>query len=355
MRIRLPQYSGEDYIVMLAVVPGFALFINYNIFGFPYFSEWGLFWPASLLTVAALCVDFIVCGWIAVTMRNHFPNERQVLRRLTSTIFIFLLITAVFLYSLFNGYESFFSTYYKASESGFIWCYFSMGILNVFITFLMEGITRYRTWKVNWLETEKLKKTYKERQLQGLKNQVNQHFLFDSLNALSGLIKQEGDEAESFLDEMSKVYRYMLRTDEEQLVTLDTELKFIESYLHLLKARYGDGLLLEISVLPGDRSQLLPPLSLQAIVENTFLSNEFSDARPLKIAICSAGNNVIEVSNNVQPKNMEVAMENNAELDSLVSNYQLVDQSSMVINDAGTYRTIQLPLIIRTDKKEEMV
>ena len=80
-----------------------------------------------------------------------------------------------------------------------------------------EGIYRFESWKTNLEETEKLKLTYKQSQLIGLKSQVNPHFLFNSLNSLSGLIQEDKERAEKFLDEMSKVYRYLLRNNEDGL------------------------------------------------------------------------------------------------------------------------------------------
>jgi len=85
-------------------------------------------------------------------------------------------------------------------------------------------------------------------QLLGLKSQINPHFLFNSLNSLSSLINEDEQEAEVFLDEMSKVYRYLLRSNDEELVTLQTELDFIRSYFYLLKTRLGRALELRINV-----------------------------------------------------------------------------------------------------------
>ncbi|MBC7887107.1 MAG: histidine kinase [Ferruginibacter sp.] len=355
MKIKLPQYSGKDYLVMLGIVPGFTLFINYNIFGNEYFSDTGLLATATLITCAGFCLDFIFCGWIAVAMKNRFPKERELMKRLTLMILTFLLITGLFLYSLFEvyGYFTFFN--YRINEAGFIWSYISMGLINVFLTFLMEGISRYQIWKANCEQTEQLKKVYKERKLQGLNSHLNQHFLFECLDSLSGLIQQEGDNAEKFLDEMSKVYRYMLRIDEEKLVTLEAELKFIESYRHLLKARYGEGLQLEVDISGSHKNKLLPPLSLQVIVENTFSLNDISDTSPLKISICSADNNVVKISNNVQPKYTEPAMDHQVSLSNLANNYRLLINSPMIIDDLGGYRVIHLPLIIKEGKEEEMV
>src|SRR5215217_6801615 len=107
--------------------------------------------------------------------------------------------------------------------------------VNVFVTFIHEAVSRFEKWKAVLVENEQLKKEYMQSQLLGLKSQINPHFLFNSLNSLSCLINDDEQEAELFLDEMSKVYRYLLRNNDEELVSLHTELDFIRSYFYLLK------------------------------------------------------------------------------------------------------------------------
>jgi LytS/YehU family sensor histidine kinase len=181
---------------------------------------------------------------------------------------------------------------------------------------------------------------------------VNPHFLFNSLNSLSSLISEDEELAEKFLDEMSKVYRYMLRNDDEQLVTLDTELKFVTSYTYLLKARYGDGLQVQVDVDETERKKTLPPLSLQTIIENAITQNTISKSSPLQISIAAKGNGILEVINTLQPKQMTAELDTEAELDNLVNKYELLNEQKVIITDTASQRLIQLPLIIN---KEEAV
>ena len=350
MKMTLPQYNGKDNLVMLLVMPFFAVVLNCIILGTKYFSSWKIFVAATLLGAGAACIDFILCGWVAVTLKARFPAEQQVTKRLALMIVTFLIISGLFLYSLFRGYELVDILNYQFNEPGFVWSYFTLGIINIFLTFLMEGISRYKDWEKNRFETEALNRAYKQSQLQGLKSQVNPHFLFNSLNSLSSLIQDDEEEAERFLDEMSKVYRYMLRNDEDQLVRLDTELKFIESYLHLLKARYGEGLQLQLSVTEEDKSKLLPPLSLQVIIENSFSQNIISKSSPLIITISSNGNSILEIKNNIQPKAITDAMDFEAGLDNLVKKYELLNKPVVVSDCCTQHRVIQLSLITKNQE-----
>ena len=194
-------------------------------------------------------------------------------------------------------------------------------------------------------ETEELKKAVMQSQLLGLKSQVNPHFLFNCLNSLSSLINESPDEAETFLNEMSKVYRYMLRNDEDFLVPLEKELQFIQSYYALLRARYGEGIELSINVNEKDKEYLLPPLSLQVILENAFSQNTTQKTSPLKIQINSNNKGDIIIKNNVQPKVITDAFDYEAGLDNLVSRYRLLNREQVVITDKQNERTIKLPLI----------
>ncbi len=352
MKIKLPQYNGKDNLVMLLIMPTFALVINTIIFGWQYFTSWKVFVVATIVSSIAGCIDFILCGLVAVTMKQRFPSERELGKRLFFMIILFLLISGLFLYSLFRGYELFNFFNYQFNELRFVWSYFSLGILNIFLTFLMEGISKYKDWEKSRLETEELNRAYKQSQLQGLKSQVNPHFLFNSLNSLSSLIQEDEEGAERFLDEMSKVYRYMLRNDDEQLVTLATELKFVDSYMYLLKARYGEGLQLKVSVKDADREKLLSPLCLQVIIENAFTQNIISKASPLRIDISSNGMGILEIQNNVQPKSVSDQMDFEAGLDNLVKKCELLNQPVLIHDECGSKRLILISLLT---KKEEVV
>ncbi len=320
MKLRLPQYSSKDYLVLLLILLPLTLIMNSGIFGSRYFSEWKILLTATLLTPVAFTLFFILCGGVAVFMKKRFPDEEQTGKKLGFMIGSFLLMTGLFLVLLFRGYEKISFLNYSFYEQGFVWAYIGLGIINIFLTFLFEGISRFENWKASMKETEQLRKSYKQSQLQALKSQVNPHFLFNSLNSLSSLISEEGDEAEKFLDEMTKVYRYMLRNDVDQLVAVGTELKFLESYLYLLKARYGDGLLVNIEVDEKDKEKHIPPLTLQVLIENAFTQNTISKSNPLKINIHSGADEAITVCNNVQAKMMTETTDRESGLDNLVKN-----------------------------------
>ncbi|MFT3679885.1 MAG: histidine kinase [Ferruginibacter sp.] len=350
MSISLPKYTGKDYMVLALVLLPITLLSNTAIFGTGYFGALPVFLWGTLITAAAFALFFTLCGGVAVQLKNRFSGEDQVSPRMAFMIFTFLVMSGLFLLLLFNLYASIPLFNYHFDENRFVWAYFILGICNIFLTFLHEGISRYESWKISQEETEQLRQTYRQSRLQGLKSQVNPHFLFNSLNSLSSLISEDEDAAEKFLDEMSKVYRYMLRNDDDKLVPLSTEIKFVESYAYLLKARYGNGLQVNINV--SNTEQCLPPLSLQTIIENAITQNSISKTSPLVVSITNTDNRTLEISNSIQPKQITDAADDvEAYLDNLVNKYALLGEK-VNITENGRQRIIQLSLLNR--KKEEV-
>jgi len=327
----------------LVVVP-FTIGINSSAFGTKYFSSFPFFLSATLLTAICFSIFFILCGVVAVEMKKRFPLESQLSKRLTLIIITFLIMSGLFLVLLFNLFTAIKYFDYSFNEEGFVWAYFGLGIINVFLTFLMEGIARYESWKQSRIETEQLKTAYQRSRLQGLRSQVNPHFLFNSLNSLSSLISEDEEKAEKFLDEMSKVYRYMLRNESDTLVRLEEELKFLESYNYLLQSRYGSGLQLKIDVPVEVRSRYLPPLALQTIIENAFTQNTINKNNPLVVTVSTEKDEII-VRNNVQPKTITDDFEVEAGLDNLLSKYNLLSEKGAFIEETARERIIRLPLL----------
>lgn len=134
-----------------------------------------------------------------------------------------------------------------------------------------------------------------------LKSQINPHFLFNSLNVLSGLVHSDADKAQDFIDEFSHLYRYVLDSIEKQVVTLESELDFINSYMFLQKTRYGKNVDYHIDIPAGMLTKRLPPLSLQIVFENAIKHNRIDDAAQLDIRVAEQSDSLIVV-NNYQPK-----------------------------------------------------
>lgn len=344
MAWKLPQYSGKDYVLLAWCVAPFAVGINALLLGTRYFTNPAVFFTATPLAAADFSIGFTLCCAIGSWLRRQYPNETGISHRMLVMISLFMVMTVIFLLGLFRIYEAIPAFQYRFNLSEFVWACISTGIFVIFITFVQEGIARYTIWKVKMTEHAQLSRASRQNRLQSLKSQVNPHFLFNSLNALSGLIDEDEAKAETFLDEMSKVYRYMLRNEEGELVTLHTELQFIHSYYYLLKTRYGAGLQLTINAGRDQLDGWLPPLTLQTIIEHAFTHNVMTSTQPLHIVIATSDQAVI-VRHNVQPKLRGQEQDTESGIDNLVTRYQLFHQAAIDIRDSDHERTIILPLL----------
>lgn len=140
-----------------------------------------------------------------------------------------------------------------------------------------------------------------------LKRQVDPHFLFNSLNALDCLVCEEKTEqASTYIHKLAGIYRYMIKSEDEQLVPLEDELKFVEKYVDLMKVRFPEGLRVEIDIPSGLMSRYILPCSIQLLIENATKHNVISAANPLVVSICSDGES-ISVTNNIIPKLTQVS------------------------------------------------
>jgi two-component system, LytTR family, sensor kinase len=348
--LKLPRYSRNDLFMLLWAVFPLSVILNFIIFDQHYFTSPLISFTATFLTFATVGASFLLYRTIGRGFRQRFPRDADFFKRTMLLIFLFLLMSALIILGLFSIYSAIGLLPGSGYENKFTWAYLTVGIVNIFFAFLNEGIFSFERWKNELNETENLKVAYKQSQLMGLKSQVNPHFLFNSLNSLSGLIQEDTARAEKFLDEMSRVYRYMLRNEETQLVTLAVELHFIQSYFSLLKARYNEAVELQIAITEEDREKLVPPLSLQVIIENALFQNKTAKESPLVIQISSDGGEAVMITNNVQRKVMTEIVEYEAGLDNLVKRYQLMNQPPVQIREGETQRKIRLPLIMQTEE-----
>jgi LytS/YehU family sensor histidine kinase len=148
----------------------------------------------------------------------------------------------------------------------------------------------------------RLQKENLQSQFEVLRQQVNPHFLFNSLNVLTSLIKLEPDLAEQFTEHLSKVYRYVLENKDNDLVSLQTELDFLDAYIFLLNIRFMDKIVVKVNISEQKRECLILPLALQLLIENAIKHNSMSKKNPLKIDIFIDNENILHVENNLQER-----------------------------------------------------
>ncbi|MES1222001.1 MAG: sensor histidine kinase, partial [Bacteroidota bacterium] len=177
-----------------------------------------------------------------------------------------------------------------------------------------------------------------------LKNELDPHFIFNSLNSLSHLIINDPLTAHAFNSKLAKVYRYFLLNKDRDVISLHDELDFIDDYFFLLQIRYDNKLQLEKNLNGRDKGKtMILPCALQILVENAIKHNEFSDSNPLKIKISEDEQN-IKVSNNTKPK-ISFTDSTNIGLRNLSSRYKLICHKDIAIQNSPGEFIVRLPLI----------
>ena len=178
-------------------------------------------------------------------------------------------------------------------------------------------------------------------QFESLKNQLDPHFLFNSLNVLSSLIDENPNLAQRFTSSMSKIYRYVLEQKDKELVTVEEELDFAKTYCELLKTRFEDSVNFEVEV--KDKKGFVVPLSLQLLLENCIKHNFATSAKPLIIKIYSENGNLI-VENNLQARE-QVKEREGIGLSNIVQRYSLITNRNVFIEKSEDYFKVKLPIL----------
>lgn len=174
-------------------------------------------------------------------------------------------------------------------------------IINTIAMSVLEGYYYFKQWRISIVEAEQLKRENIQSQFEALKNQVDPHFLFNSLNTVYSLIDTHPEKAKEFIAEFSKIYRYVLNVKDKIVVKLSEEIDFINSFIFLQKIRHEGNLEIFIDIDAKKLNNYIPPLSLQMLVENAIKHNIISEKNPLKISITDK-NNYLIVKNNIQLK-----------------------------------------------------
>lgn len=218
--------------------------------------------------------------------------------------------------------------------------------------FLLSGIITLSCYLMNrslksrkvMMEMQQLKIENIANQFEALKNQLNPHMLFNSLNTLYSLIRESPEKAQDYLNELSKVMRYTLQKDSEShSITLSEELEFVHSYIYLLKMRYEENLIFNFNIDEAETNRHIPKMAIQMLIENAVKHNEISNRHPLVIDITTR-NNSIEVSNNLQLRRGTVSS-TGIGLSNLSNRYKLLYKKDIEITETDKRFSVIIPLI----------
>jgi hypothetical protein len=284
--------------IPLAVLP----FVLY------YAEEYGYHWQLALMTfglgLVSTGVTWHLLRWWVFWVRERY-TEKALTRRRVLITFSGYFIACLLIQPIETWGMSQIDLTGYLSEPEFPRVYLTHIGMALSFAIIVGGyyeITYYlHLYGLAVMEAEALKKAGIQSQFDSLKNQVNPHFLFNSLNSLSALVIEDQQKAGEFLEELASVYRYLLQSSHNALVPLSTELSFIRSFGFLLETRYGSALDFQLRVDDECSNHYLPTLTLQILVENAIRHNVIEVQRPLRILI-EVKNDQLTVTNTIQRK-----------------------------------------------------
>ena len=215
--------------------------------------------------------------------------------------------------------------------------------VNLFLQCLHGVVYFFDNFRQKQVEAEALKRINTQARLQAITSQVNPHFLFNNLNVLSSLVLQKKEDANTFIEAFSAVYRYILNNRDTEIVKLETELEFIEPYLYLLKTRFGDALQVRLTIDDTYKKYYLVPVALQLLIENATKHNVASVKQPLYIRLYINENEQLVIENNYQEKKEKPAS-TNIGLENINQRYKLLSGKEILVDKTETTFSAAIPL-----------
>ncbi|MEO1262857.1 MAG: sensor histidine kinase [Bacteroidota bacterium] len=271
--------------------------------------------------VVLLAVLLPVLGWAFRWGWEWWRNKKLLAHwKYTDVLFTALCLFIFPLLLLLLAYPTDF-----VDEQDDIWVVWVSSLIIVFIIVSIE-IFWYMLKKRQQLEAqnERLQRNEEMSKYQALMNQLNPHFLFNSLNVLSYLVYKDQRGAEQFIEELSKMYRYIIQLNETYLVPLKKEMDFIDSYIYLQKIRHRNNLTYESEVDAKSFQKYIPPLTLEVLLENAIKHNVIDAEKPLHIKLSSQNGHLI-VENNVQPRNENEVQSTHVGLKNLSEKFYILE------------------------------
>ncbi|MBT8377582.1 MAG: histidine kinase [Bacteroidia bacterium] len=218
-------------------------------------------------------------------------------------------------------------------------------LITLVISLFFHALYYYRELQKNKVKEQKVIAGTASAKFDALKNQLDPHFLFNSLNVLTSLIEENPENAQKFTTALSKVYRYVLEQKNKELVTVDEELDFARTYMSLLKMRFEDSIIFEIPEKAQNPESKVVPLSLQLLLENAVKHNMVTSSKPLTIKIYEDSDHLV-VMNNLQPKQI-VKKSSGVGLENIKQRYNLLTNKKVIINQEAKRFAIALPMLTK--------
>ncbi len=218
-------------------------------------------------------------------------------------------------------------------------------IITFFVTLSLYAFHFYKSYQENKVKQQKIIAGTANAKFESLKNQIDPHFLFNSLNVLSSLIEENPENAQKFTTSLSKIYRYVLEQKDKELVTVNEELAFAKTYMNLIKMRFENSVSFEIPENYDNPEAKVVPLSLQLLLENAIKHNVVSEQKPLHIKIFVQNDNLV-VQNVLQKKEI-LNDRKGVGLQNIISRYEILTDREVIINQSENQFSVYLPILTK--------
>jgi len=318
-----------------------------NFISFLFNQDFSDFWERieigslySLMIGGTLWKGNQYIGYLVSRKINYKKYPLKTLRWNLSLMFVFSLLNILFINYIWYvviwdwKVDSMFRSGYPSMVIEFV--------VTIIVTSIYFAIGFFKAWRESAVREERLQKESIKLQYSALKNQVNPHFLFNSLNTLTTLVYKDADLAARFIKQLSEIYRYVLEHKDTELVTLQEELDFCSKYLYLQQIRHGDSLKVEINTRDEQKIRVVP-LSIQLLIENAIKHNEVSEDNPLIIKI-SVKDQFIVIENNLQLRK-SIPESGGIGLDTMKKRYAYLSDNKPEISQMDGFFTVSLPVL----------
>ena len=336
----------DDRMMMMIGIPIISVLIPPIFFGLDITVEKRLFlseYPKSLVFSASF---WWLNRALMIYLRTRYNAFSQSLLRITIQVIIIILaapiVSSILAFIVFRSFS--FLDIEKCINPTFLQGMSAIYMVTFLIVLIYDVIFFLYKYKEAISEKDRIKLAHIQGQLDNLRNQINPHFLFNSLNTLMSLIPEDPKNAMNFLDKLSKFYRYTVSNQDQTLVSLQTELDNVVIYRELLQERFQEGLHIEIKTDKLHNVKILP-LSLQLLIENAIKHNIVSRKRPLTITIKTiCDNTYIQVLNNKQKKISEV-LSTGLGLNNIKKRTKFFTKLPVIVTEENDHFSVAVPLI----------
>ena len=319
------------------------------------------FWMRFAFTILYSITLYYANALTFMFLDKIYEKDRFQKRRLFVGFFLSFAITlfVIFLLRIFEeiGLDNKTWTQFVSQEKP---AYYTVAvIIFFFVSLFVHAFYFYKSYQDSQVNQQKIIAGTASAKFESLKNQIDPHFLFNSLNVLSSLIEENPDNAQKFTTSLSKVYRYVLEQKDKELISVAEELSFAETYMNLLKMRFENSLFYELPKNIPNPDAKVVPLSLQLLLENTVKHNVVSEQRPLRIKIEIDGD-YLSIQNVLQKK--EVFQDRQGVgLQNIINRYAIITNRKVMVEETKNAYIVKIPILTKqvsfmqsTDKIEDV-